>query len=100
MINPKSFNCGAFGRRFSWLAGILAGWLACCALGVAGDTAPGPNTFPPVAFENVKDYGMMWWRSGWRGERVWQIKTSRHYLPERSAEALRPPQGDSPMIKL
>ena len=40
----------------------------------------GSNTFPACAFQNVSDYGMMWWRSGVRGERVWQIMTSRYAL--------------------
>lgn len=40
----------------------------------------GANAFPPTAFQNVRDYGTMWWRSGVRGERIWQIKTSRYAM--------------------
>ena len=40
----------------------------------------GSNTFPPGAFANIADYGMMWWRSGVRGEHVWQVRTSRYAM--------------------
>ena len=40
--------------------------------------ASGSNTFPASAFQSISDYGLMWWRSGVRGERVWQIMTSRY----------------------
>ena len=40
----------------------------------------GSNAFPASAFLNTRDYGAMWWRSGVRGERVWQIKTSRYAM--------------------
>jgi hypothetical protein len=80
MILKTDFNPGSFGSRFGLPASILVWWLPVCSLIPAANASPGPNTFPPVAFENVKDYGMMWWRSGWRGERVWQIKTSRYAM--------------------
>lgn len=46
----------------------------------AASLVTGANAFPPESFRNVRDYAMMWWRSGVRGERVWQIKTSRYAM--------------------
>ena len=47
---------------------------------VTATLASGANTFPPVAFRNIADYGTMWWRSGARGEHVWQVRTSRYAM--------------------
>ncbi|MEI8039705.1 MAG: Calx-beta domain-containing protein, partial [Verrucomicrobiota bacterium] len=47
---------------------------------VATTWSAGANTFPPLAFSSARDYGAMWWRGGVRGERVWQIKTSRYAM--------------------
>jgi hypothetical protein len=78
----------------------------------------GPNAFPASAFLNTRDYGTMWWRSGVRCERVWQIQTSRYamtfacdsltlstiyplsnYLPETTA-LVKPNEESSPTSSL
>jgi hypothetical protein len=47
---------------------------------VEATSISGPNAFPASAFLNTRDYGTMWWRAGVRGERVWQIQTSRYAM--------------------
>jgi len=47
---------------------------------VEATSISGSNAFPASAFLNTRDYGTMWWRSGVRGERVWQIQTSRYAM--------------------
>jgi autotransporter-associated beta strand protein len=78
MTYPETFHSGAFVRRFRLLAAMVPGWLACGL--PAAEASPESNGFPAAAYGNVKDYGMMWWRSGLRDERVWQIKTSRYAM--------------------
>jgi hypothetical protein len=65
-------------RLLSWSIAAGAGRIEAIS---AANTLVGKataNNLPAECFQNIRDYGYMWWRNGWRREKIFCIGTSRY----------------------
>jgi Protein of unknown function (DUF1501) len=68
------------GASLTYRVTVGSGPLASSATASLLTPARSPKSMPDEAYANTRDFGMLWWRDGVRGARVWCVKTSRYTL--------------------
>lgn len=68
------------GASITYRVTVGSGPLAGSATAGMFTPARSPRSMPDDAYANTRDFGMLWWRDGVRGARVWCVKTSRYAL--------------------